>query len=52
MEKCDRPLSFSLCVVRLQGISILDSKLEILRLGREDPGVQLGVGRERGWKRI
>lgn len=48
MEKRDTPLSFGLCVVRLQGISVLDSKLEILRLGGEDPGVQLRVGRERG----
>lgn len=48
MEKCDRPHSCSLCMVKLQGISVLDSKLELLRLGGEDPGAKLGVG----WERI
>lgn len=50
-EKCDRPHSYSLFMVSLQGISVLDSKLELLRLGGEGPGVKLGVGLERGQKR-
>lgn len=49
-EKHDRPHSCCLCVVSLQGISVLEGKLELLGLGGEDAGVKLGW--ERGWKRI
>ena len=35
-------------MVSLQEISVLDGKLELLRLGGEDTGVKLGRGGRRG----
>lgn len=48
VEKCGGPHSCRLHVVSLQEISVLDGKLELLRLGGEDTGVKLGRGGRRG----
>lgn len=45
MVKCGRSHSCSLCLVSLQERSALDGKLELLRLGGDDTGVKLRVGK-------